>query len=383
LSTDRTLELAKQLMARHSVTPSDAGCLELISARLKPLGFETHALRFGDVDNLWARRGSTAPLVVFAGHTDVVPPGPLHAWHSDPFQPTVRDGHLYGRGAADMKSSLAAFVTAIEDFLKRHPAHTGGSIGLLLTSDEEGPATNGTVKVIDWLKDRGIRIDYCVVGEPTSSKTLGDVIKNGRRGSLGARVTVAGVQGHVAYPQLARNPIHALAPALAELTAAEWDHGNDDFPATTFQVSKIQAGTGADNVIPGSLEIHFNFRFSTATTEATLRERVETVLKRHGVDYTVHWRLSGQPYLTPRGRLVQAAQQAIRQTLGVETRLSTDGGTSDGRFIAPTGAEVIELGPLNASIHKVDENIPVTDPARLAQVYTALLEELFHTGSKT
>lgn len=372
---DRTLELAKQLIERPSVTPSDAGCLELIGARLKALGFETHHLRFGEVDNLWAQRGKSGPLVAFAGHTDVVPPGPLNAWKSDPFVPTIRDGRLYGRGAADMKSSLAAFVTGIEDFVARHPDHAG-SIGLLLTSDEEGPAIHGTVKVIDWLKTRGTHIDYCVVGEPTSSKTLGDVIKNGRRGSLGARLTVHGIQGHVAYPHLARNPIHTIAPALAELAATSWDQGNQDFPPTTFQVSNIRAGTGAENVIPGSLELDFNFRFSTATTDAALRERAEAVLKRHNVEYTIQWKLSGQPYLTGRGKLVAAAQQAIRQTLGVETQLSTDGGTSDGRFIAPTGAEVIELGPLNASIHKLDEHVLVDDPARLAKTYAAILELL-------
>lgn len=377
---DRTLELAKQLIERPSVTPSDAGCLELLSARLKPLGFEIHPLRFGEVDNLWAQRGTGAPLVVFAGHTDVVPPGPLESWKSDPFKPTVRDGRLYGRGAADMKSSLAAFVTAIEDFVGRHPKHPG-SIALLLTSDEEGVAVNGTVKVVDWLKTRHTRIDYCVVGEPTSSQTLGDVIKNGRRGSLGARLTVHGVQGHVAYPHLARNPIHAFAPALAELTASQWDQGNQDFPPTTFQVSNLRAGTGADNVIPGKLEIDFNFRFSTATTDTQLRERAEAILNRHGVEYTIQWRLSGQPYLTPRGKLVNAAQRAIRETLGVETRLSTDGGTSDGRFIAPTGAEVIELGPLNASIHKLDENVAIEDPARLARIYVRLIELLFLSNS--
>jgi succinyl-diaminopimelate desuccinylase len=377
---DRTLELAKQLIERPSVTPNDAGCLELLAERLRPLGFEIHRLRFDNVDNLWAEHGNTAPLVVFAGHTDVVPPGPLDSWRSPPFEPTVRDGRLYGRGAADMKSSVAAFVTAIEDFLIDHPAHPG-SIGILLTSDEEGPAVNGTVKVVDWLTARGTRIDYCVVGEPTGSQTLGDVIKNGRRGSLGARLTVRGIQGHVAYPQTARNPIHAVAPALAELVAAQWDMGNEDFPPTTFQVSNIHAGTGADNVIPGTLELDFNFRFSTASTDTELRERVESVLKHHKIDYAIEWRLSGRPYLTRRGKLVQASQQAVRDVLGVQARLSTDGGTSDGRFIAPTGAEVVELGPPNASIHKLDENILLEDLARLARVYQTLLKLLLNVKS--
>jgi succinyl-diaminopimelate desuccinylase len=374
--TDRTLELAKALIARPSVTPSDAGCLDLIGERLAPLGFELHRLPFGQVDNLWARRGSTAPLLVFAGHTDVVPTGPREAWSSDPFAPVVRDGKLYGRGAADMKSSIAAFVTAVEDFLARHPKHPG-SIALLLTSDEEGPAIDGTVKVVDWLTAGGTHIDYCVVGEPTSAEVLGDTIKNGRRGSLGAHLTVHGVQGHVAYPHLARNPIHSLAPALTEFASIQWDKGNQDFPPTTFQVSNLHAGTGADNVIPGTLELICNFRFSTATTETELRERFEAVLKRHQVEYSVRWRLSGQPYLTRRGKLVAAAQDAIRQTLGIDTKLSTDGGTSDGRFIAPTGAEVIELGPLNRSIHKIDEHVLIADPARLALVYASLIEKLF------
>jgi succinyl-diaminopimelate desuccinylase len=373
--TDRTLELAKTLIAQPSVTPNDAGCLDLIASRLAPLGFEIHRLRFGDVDNLWAQRGTGAPLLVFAGHTDVVPTGPRDAWSSDPFVPTVRNGQLYGRGAADMKSSLAAFVVAIEDFVQRHPEH-GGGIGLLLTSDEEGPATDGTVKVVEWLQSRNTPIRYCVVGEPTSSRTLGDVIKNGRRGSLGAKLTVHGVQGHVAYPHLARNPIHLLAPALAELVGIHWDQGNEDFPPTTFQVSNITSGTGADNVVPGTLELLCNFRFSTATTDHELRERLESVLKKFRVDYTIQWKLSGKPYLTPRGSLVTAAREAIREAVSVETQLSTDGGTSDGRFIAPTGAEVIELGPINKSIHKIDEHVAVEDPARLAQIYGRLMEKL-------
>lgn len=378
---DKTLALTQELIRRPSVTPRDEGCLDLIAARLAPLGFEIERLRFGEVDNLWARRGREAPLMVFAGHTDVVPPGPLEAWRSDPFEPVIRDGRLFGRGAADMKTSLAAFVTAIEDFVARRPNHAG-SIALLLTSDEEGPAVDGTAKVVEWLSARGIRIDYCVVGEPTSSRTLGDVIKNGRRGSLNGRLTVRGIQGHVAHPHLARNPIHQFAPALAELAATEWDRGNADFPPTSFQISNLNAGTGAANVIPGTLSASFNFRFSTAVTERDLRERVEAILRRHGVDYTLEWSLSGQPYLTRPGRLVEAARMAVERTLGVRPLLSTDGGTSDGRYIAPTGAEVVELGPMNASIHKIDENVPVEDPARLASAYEALLEIILSSSSK-
>lgn len=373
---DKTLELAQELIRRPSITPQDEGCLDIVAARLAPLGFDLKPLRFGEVDNLWAQRGNGAPLVVFAGHTDVVPPGPRNSWQSDPFIPTIRDGRLYGRGAADMKSSIAAFVTAIEDFVARHPDHPG-SIGLLLTSDEEGPAVNGTVKVVEWLTARGIRIQYCIVGEPTSSKTLGDIVKNGRRGSLSARLTVHGIQGHVAHPHFACNPIHMLAPALAELTGTEWDRGNGDFPPTSFQVSNIHAGTGAENVIPGLLSLNCNFRFSTAVTEAALRDRVEGILRRHRVEYTIQWTLSGQPYLTRPGGLATAVRRAVRETLGIEPALSTDGGTSDGRYVAPTGAEVIELGPINASIHKVDESVGVEDPARLAGVYRALLEIIF------
>jgi succinyl-diaminopimelate desuccinylase len=373
---DETLELAKQLIARPSVTPCDEGCLDIIAARLAPLGFNIERLRFGEVDNLWAEHGSGAPLFVFAGHTDVVPPGPIDSWRSDPFVPVVRDGYLYGRGAADMKSSIAAFVTAVEEYLMRHPKHPG-SIALLLTSDEEGPAINGTVKVVDWLQQRGKSIQYCLVGEPTSRAKLGDVIKNGRRGSLNARLTVHGVQGHVAYPHLARNPIHSIAPALTELANTEWDLGNDDFPPTRFQASNVHSGTGADNVIPGSLSLNVNFRFSTATTESELRQRTEAILKRHNVDYTANWSLSGHPYLTRTTTLIDAACAAVRESLRVEPDLSTDGGTSDGRFIRPTGAEVIELGAIASSIHKVDENVPAADPARLANVYRAILEIIF------
>ena len=373
--SDRTLELAKRLIARPSQTPRDEGCQEIMIARLEPLGFKVERLRFGDVDNFWAVHGTAKPLVVFAGHTDVVPSGPREAWKNDPYQPEVRDGHLYGRGAADMKSSLAAFITAIEDFLASHSRHKG-SVGLLITSDEEGPALNGTVKVMEWLAKQGVKIDHCLVGEPSSIKVLGDTIKNGRRGSLSGRLVVHGKQGHVAYPHLAKNPIHALAPALAELAAAVWDQGNADFPPTSFQVSNIHGGTGAENVIPGRLEVLFNFRFSTAVTEADLRRRVEETLRRHAVEFDLHWTLSGHPFLTRGTTLIEATKQAVREELGVDTSPSTSGGTSDGRFIAPTGAEVVELGPLNRTIHQIDECIVVDDLARLSRVYRRILEIL-------
>ncbi len=373
--TDPTLKLAMELIRRPSVTPDDAGCQQLMAQRLKALGFRCEHLRFGEVDNLWAERGAGGPLVVFAGHTDVVPPGPRASWTSDPFEPEVRDGLLYGRGASDMKGSLAAFITAIEAFLKQHPGHKG-AIGLLITADEEGPAVDGTVKVMDWLAARGRKIDYCIVGEPSSVKVLGDSIKTGRRGSLSGRLTVRGIQGHVAYPQHARNPIHQLAPALAELAGIEWDRGNADFPPTSFQVSNIKAGTGAENVIPGSAEVWFNFRFSTAVTADDLRRRTDDVLKRHGLDYELAWTLSGQPFLTRGTRLIEAVRTAIRQELGIETNPNTGGGTSDGRFIAPTGAEVVELGPLNSTIHKTNECVAVTDLERLSCAYRHVLELL-------
>ena len=373
--SDKTLELAKQLIERPSQTPRDEGCQELMIARLEPLGFKAERLRFGDVDNLWATRGTAKPLVVFAGHTDVVPSGPREAWKSDPFKPEVRDGHLYGRGAADMKSSLAAFITAIEDFLARHPRHKG-SIGLLITSDEEGPALHGTVKVMEWLGKHGIKIDHCIVGEPSCVQTLGDTIKIGRRGSLTGRMFVHGKQGHVAYPQLADNPIHRLAPALAELAATEWDQGNADFPPTSFQVSNIHGGTGAENVIPGRLEVVFNFRFSTAVTDADLRHRVEEILQRHEVNHQTQWILSGQPFLTQGTTLIESVRRAVKEELGVEAKPSTSGGTSDGRFIAPTGTEVVELGPLNRTIHQIDECIAVDDLGRLSRVYRRILENL-------
>jgi succinyl-diaminopimelate desuccinylase len=373
--TDKTLELAKQLIERPSQTPRDEGCQDILIGRLEPLGFKTQKLPFGDVENLWATRGSAKPLLVFAGHTDVVPSGPRDAWKSDPYKPEVRNGHLFGRGAADMKSSLAAFVTAIEDFLKKYPDHKG-SIGLLITSDEEGPALDGTVKVMEWLGKQGIRIDFCVVGEPSCVETLGDTIKIGRRGSLTGRLFVHGKQGHVAYPQLASNPIHMLAPALAELAATVWDEGNADFPPTSFQVSNIHGGTGAENVIPGRLEVVFNFRFSTAVTDADLRRRVEEILQRHKVRHQIQWILSGHPFLTQGTALIDSVRRAIREELGIETSASTSGGTSDGRFIAPTGTEVVEIGPLNRTIHQIDECVAVDDLGRLARTYRRILENL-------
>ena len=375
-----TLELARDLIARPSVTPEDAGCQQLLAERLRPLGFEIEPMPFGEVENLWARRGSEGPLFCFAGHTDVVPPGPLEAWESDPFTPEVRGGLLYGRGAADMKGSIAAMVTAVERFIASHPDHRG-SIAWLITSDEEGPAVNGTVKVVETLERRKEKIDWCLVGEPSCSKRLGDTIKNGRRGSLNATLVVRGVQGHVAYPQLARNPIHEALPALSELAATEWDQGNAFFPPTTFQISNIHAGTGATNVIPGELEVIFNFRYSTETTHEALEERVEEVLRRHGLDYAIEWSLSGEPFLTSAGALVDAARQAVRETVGIETELSTSGGTSDGRFIAPTGAQVIELGPLNATIHKVNECVGVEDLDLLSKIYERMLVLLLTAGT--
>jgi succinyl-diaminopimelate desuccinylase len=373
--TDRTLALAQELIRRPSVTPRDEGCQELMISRLEPLGFDVARLRSGDVDNFWAQRGNAKPLVVFAGHTDVVPPGPRDAWLSDPFEPTVRSGLLYGRGAADMKGSLAAFITAIEEFVARHPEH-GGAIGLLVTSDEEGPAVDGTVKVMEWLRGRGIQIEHCVVGEPSSVEHLGDVIKIGRRGSLNGFLTIQGKQGHVAYPHLAVNPIHLAGPLISELVRTEWDDGDDDFPATSFQISNVHAGTGAENVIPGSMGIRFNFRFSTAVTDAELRKRFEDVLRRHQLFYELTWKLSGQPFLTRGETLVNAVREAVRAELGCDPERSTSGGTSDGRFIAPTGAEVIELGPRNATIHQVNECVAVADLGRLAGVYVRVLEGL-------
>jgi succinyl-diaminopimelate desuccinylase len=370
-----TLDLAKDLIGRASVTPEDAGCQPLMRARLEATGFRSEVLPFGEVTNFWARRGDASPLLVFAGHTDVVPTGPLQQWQSDPFQPAVRDGLLYGRGAADMKGSLAAMVTACEAFVAQHPDHKG-SIGFLITSDEEGPSVNGTVKVVEQLQARGEKIDLCLVGEPSSRERLGDVIKNGRRGSLNGKLTVRGKQGHVAYPHLAVNPVHLAAPALAEMAAIEWDRGNEFFPPTSFQISNIQAGTGAENVVPGELQVMFNLRYSTELDEATIRQRVHALLDRHALDYTLDWRLSGQPFLTPAGELVAAAREAIRELTGLDTELSTSGGTSDGRFIAPTGAQVLELGPLNATIHQVNECVAVDDLDRLSDIYRRIMEKL-------
>lgn len=370
-----TLRLARELIARRSVTPGDAGCQDVLSARLARLGFRIEPVPSGDVANLWARRGVAAPLVCFIGHTDVVPTGPLDQWHSDPFVPTERDGKLFGRGAADMKTSIAAFVVAAEQFVTRHPGHPG-SIALLITSDEEGPAVDGTVKVVERLKRRDERIDYCLVGEPTCVAKLGDTIKNGRRGSLSATLKVRGIQGHVAYPHLARNPVHLAAPALAELSAIEWDQGNEYFPPTTWQVSNLHAGTGASNVIPGELEVQFNFRFSTASTPDGLKQRVAAVLERHKLEYDLQWSLSAVPYLTPRGTLVDALGAAILEVTGLKTDVSTTGGTSDGRFAADVCREVVEFGPVNATIHKLDEHIDLAAIEPLREIYLRVLERL-------
>lgn len=372
---DKTLELCCDLIRRPSVTPEDAGCQALLAGRLAALGFRCTAMPFGEVQNLWAERGSDGPLLVFAGHTDVVPSGPESRWQSPPFEPSIRDGLLYGRGAADMKGSLAAMITACEDFLAEHPAHRG-RIGFLITADEEGPAIDGTVRVVEALAQQGTQIDWCLVGEPSSSEVLGDVVKNGRRGSLGATLRIHGVQGHIAYPQLADNPIHRALPALQALTAEVWDQGNEFFPPTSLQISNINGGTGATNVIPGELELLFNFRFSTEVTDAQLRQRSEAILDRHGLDYSIDWQLSGQPFLTPSGALVEAALASIEEVTGGTATLSTAGGTSDGRFIAPTGAQVLELGPVNATIHKVNECVRVDDLPRLARLYQGVLTRL-------
>ena len=370
-----TLKLAMELVSRPSVTPADEGCQPLLIARLQRLGFEVKRLRFGDVDNFWAQRGTAAPVVAFAGHSDVVPPGPREQWTSDPFRPEVRDGMLYGRGAADMKGSLAAFITAIESFVERHKQHRG-SLALLITSDEEGPSVDGTAKVMDWLRAEGRHIDWCIVGEPSCQTRLGDVIKVGRSGSLNGRLTVHGIQGHIAYPCPGTNPIHSFASALAALVATEWDQGNEHFPPTSFQVSNIHAGTGAENVTPGQLTAQFNFRFSTAVTEEQLRRRVEDVLMAAGLRYDLSWQLSGRPFLTSGGPLLDALRRAVVDVLGVEPSLSTAGGTSDGRFIAPTGTEVAEFGPVNQSIHRVNECVAAADLDLLAQVYARTLEYL-------
>jgi succinyl-diaminopimelate desuccinylase len=374
-AANSTLELAIALIGRRSITPDDAGCQQILAARLEPLGFHCETLVSGGVTNLWARRGGEAPLLAFAGHTDVVPTGPLTQWTSDPFVPTIRDGYLYGRGASDMKTSIAAFVIAVEEFVAAHPKHSG-SIALLITSDEEGPATDGTVKVVERLRERGETLDYCVVGEPSSTQRLGDVIKNGRRGSLSGTLTVKGIQGHIAYPQLARNPIHQVMPALTELAAIEWDAGNEYFPPTSWQVSNIHAGTGANNVIPGHVDVHFNFRFAPVMTENALRERVHAVLDKHGLDYSIEWTLGGKPFLTPRGKLVGVMQESIKAQTGVDAEISTTGGTSDGRFIAEICREIVEFGPMNATIHKIDERLGVAEIEPLKNIYRGVLERL-------
>lgn len=377
----RTLQLTEQLIARPSVTPDDAGCQQLLVERLKPLGFACETIASGPaefrVTNLWAKRVAKtgAPLLVFAGHTDVVPTGPVAQWSQDPFTPTHRDGKLYGRGASDMKTSIAAFVVAVEEFVAAHP-QAPLNLALLLTSDEEGPAVDGTVKVCEALQSRGEKLDYCIVGEPTSVQRTGDMIKNGRRGTMSGKLTVKGVQGHIAYPHLARNPIHLFAPALAELTAIEWDRGNAFFPPTTWQVSNIHGGTGASNVIPGTVVVDFNFRFCTESSPQSLQQRLTTVLEKHGMEYELAWTIGGLPFLTTPGTLVNAVRDAIREEAGIETELSTTGGTSDGRFIAQICPQVIELGPTNATIHKIDEHIPVADIEPLKNIYRRVLDKL-------
>ena len=372
--TEPTLELARQIIARPSVTPDDAGCMDIIAARLAPLGFAIEYINRNGVTNLWARRGTAAPLFVFAGHTDVVPTGPLEKWTSPPFAPEIRDGVLYGRGTADMKSSLAASVIAVETFIAAHPDHPG-SLAFLLTSDEEGDANDGTIAVVEALKARGETLDFCIIGEPTSVNTLGDMIKNGRRGSLSATLQVKGIQCHIAYPEKGRNPIHEAAPALAELAATEWDQGNEYFPPTTWQVSNIHAGTGATNVVPGQLEIKFNFRFSTASTPEGLQQRLCAILDKHKLDYEISWTLGARPFLTGRGPLAAAATAAIREICGIETELSTTGGTSDGRFIADICKQMLEIGPVNATSHKIDECIAVDAFPKLSAIYRRILEQ--------
>ncbi|MDY6459492.1 succinyl-diaminopimelate desuccinylase [Acinetobacter faecalis] len=375
MTQSETLELSLQLLRQPSVTPVDHTCQDIMAKRLEKIGFNIENMRFDDVDNLWARKGTEAPVFCFAGHTDVVPTGSLDAWNSDPFAPEVRNGKLYGRGSADMKTALAAMVVASERFVKKHPNHKG-SIAFLITSDEEGPSINGTVKVIETLEARNEKMDWCLVGEPSSTNKLGDIVKNGRRGSLNANLTVKGKQGHVAYPHLAVNPIHSFSKALAELCETVWDNGNEYFPATTFQVSNINSGTGATNVVPGTLNTLFNFRYSTEVTAEELKARTLEILDRHNVEYEIFWTLSGLPFLTPVGELVNAAKSAILNVTGVETELSTSGGTSDGRFIAPTGAQVLELGVLNATIHQINEHVNVDDLEPLAEIYEQILENL-------
>ena len=370
-----TLALAQSLIACRSLTPFDNGCQEILINRLEKIGFNIERIRCGEVDNLWARRGTSAPLLCFAGHTDVVPTGPLEKWDSDPFKPEIRDDRLYGRGAADMKGSVAAFITAIEAFVAEHPDH-GGSIALLITSDEEGVAVDGTVRVVEALKARNEPIDYCIVGEPTCVDTLGDTIKNGRRGSLSGTLTVKGIQGHIAYPHLAKNPIHLAGPAIAELAQTKWDNGDEYFPPTTWQISNISGGTGATNVIPGEVTMLFNFRFSTASTVESLQARVHGILDRQNIDYDLRWELSGKPYLTAGGSLVQAISGAIKTVTGIEPQLSTSGGTSDGRFIADICPQVVEMGPRNATIHKINEYVEIKELEQLPEIYRLTLEKL-------
>jgi succinyl-diaminopimelate desuccinylase len=370
-----TLKLLKSLVSMRSVTPDDLGCQQILIERLAAIGFECETMQFGEVTNLWARRGTSAPIFAFAGHTDVVPTGPVEEWDSDPFTPEVRDGLLFGRGTADMKAGIAAMVTACERFVAGHPNHSG-SIAFLITSDEEGPAKNGTVKVIETLEARGDKIDWALVGEPSSTERLGDTVKNGRRGSLGAVLNVRGIQGHVAYPQLADNPIHKVLPALNQLCAVHWDDGNEFFPPTSFQISNIHSGTGVTNVIPGHIEVTFNLRYSTELDHHQIIKTSEAIFEQHGLDYDVDWNLSGLPFLTSAGSLVEAAKQSIKQVTGLDTELSTAGGTSDGRFIAPTGAQVLELGPVNATIHQINEHVRVSDVDQLSDVYQGILENL-------
>lgn len=370
-----TLKLTEELINRQSVTPEDGGCQKLIAERLEKLGFKATHLRFEDVDNLWITHGTSGPLFAFAGHTDVVPTGPLEDWNTDPFKSEIIDGMLYGRGAADMKGGIAAMVVAAEQFVEKNPNHNG-IIAFLITSDEEGPSINGTRKVIEYLNDNDIKIDWCIVGEPSSDKQLGDIIRIGRRGSLNAILTIKGIQGHVAFPELAENPIHSASAFLAEISSIEWDQGNDSFPATSFQISNINAGTGVENVIPGAVKLLFNFRFSTELTEDDLKTKVTALLDKHELNYDLQWKLSGQPFLTNTGKLVDAACDAIKTVCGIETDCSTGGGTSDGRFIAPTGAEVIELGVSNDTIHKVNECVNVDDLETLTIIYTNILEQL-------
>ena len=377
-----TLELLKELIRRESVTPNDAGCLDLIAARLKSLGFIDERLNFGDTENSWMRRGKVKPLFVFLGHTDVVPVGAMHLWESPPFEPTIRDGNLYGRGAADMKGGIAAFITAVERFIAKNPHHVG-SIAIMLTSDEEGAATHGVVKVVDVLEKRGDKIDWCLVGEPSSDKKIGDVIRVGRRGSLCANLTVHGIQGHVAYPELADNPIHNVTPALNELIKEVWDEGNQFFPPTRLQISNFNSGAGAENIIPANANVQFNLRFSTELTESIIKQRTQAILDRHGLKYDLVWRLSGNPFLTQNGELIDATHRAIQSVTGFETLDDTGGGTSDGRFVAPTGAQVIELGALNASIHKVNEHIGVGELEILSQIYEQILVNLLSTTKKS